>query len=170
MKTPIIEKITAANGSVICHAKIEGTLRVIFLGETLARVTWQPTDGFLEPVTWAIYPCGTNSKQNASSGVARSQVDSIITAERPFLATNFPINEKGDTMLTTKAVSVSVTSNPLRLLWSDTSSGETILADRETSAYFFEKRTGGIRHYLFRDKKDYYYGLGDKTGTPINTV
>ncbi len=42
------------------HADLEcgSQLRIVFLSETMARVSWVPRDGFREPRTWSIAPEG----------------------------------------------------------------------------------------------------------------
>lgn len=35
-----------------------GQLRVVFLSDTMARLSWVPRDGFREPRTWSIAPEG----------------------------------------------------------------------------------------------------------------
>lgn len=144
------------------HAALAGggQLKLVFLSPTMARVTWLGAQGPKEPRTWAIAP--TPGQDVPWTGRERA---SLAGFERPPLqpAAN------GD-QLSTARLAVRLlggAGQAVRLEWSDPASGQRYLADRGTSAYLSERRTGLVRHCVVRDPRDRYYGLGDKTG-PLN--
>ncbi len=131
---------------------------VQLLGESLARVTLKPADGFKEPRTWAIAPDGTpdvpwEGRDRAS--VAGFDLPKAVTT---------------DATLSTSRLCVSIQTNPLRLTWTDARDQRQIAADRVTSGYMTEARSGLVRHYLQREvgagnlALEKHFGLGDKTG------
>ena len=135
-----------------------GQLRVVFLSETMARLSWVPREGFREPRTWSIAPEGHGDVP--WEGRAR---DSLAGFERP------PVTVTGD-QLGTARLRVQLTAGPggaVRAIWSDPSSQSVLMEDRVTSAYLDERRTGLVRHSVVRHVGEHYFGLGDKTG-PLN--
>ena len=135
-----------------------GQLRVVFLSETMARLSWVPREGFREPRTWSIAPEGHGDVP--WEGRAR---DSLAGFERP------PVTVTGD-QLGTSRLRVQLTAGPgcaVRAIWSDPGSQSVLMEDRVTSAYLNERRTGLVRHSVVRQVGEHYFGLGDKTG-PLN--
>jgi alpha-glucosidase len=134
-----------------------------FLTPSLVRVCLQPAAGFREPRTWAIAP--------------RSGIDVVWQGrEREDWSgfENVKLSHSKNTSgwcIASSKMTVQVHQRPLRIEWNsvktDKTLGPTILSDRGTSAYLYEKRTGVTRHYLQRDDADKFFGLGDKTG-PLN--
>lgn len=136
-----------------------GSLQLVFLGPTLARVSWVPATGYREPRTWAIV--GHNGDDVPWEGRTRSSLEGF---QRPSLTTH------GEHGLGTARLSVeclAAANGPVRLVWRDVGTGHVVLQDRVTSAYLREQRTGLVKHSVVRDPADRYYGLGDKTG-PLN--
>ena len=137
-----------------------GQLRLVFLSDTLARVSWQPAQDYKEPRTWAIAPVA--GEDVAWQGRERA---SLAGFARPQLTA--AANGQG---LQTGKLAVHWTGgngDPVRLEWSQPDSGKVFQSDRVTSAYLSEKRTGLVRHCVVRDPREHYFGLGDKTG-PLN--
>jgi alpha-glucosidase len=137
-----------------------GQLRLVFLSDTLARVSWQPAQDYKEPRTWAIAPVA--GEDVAWQGRERA---SLVGFARPQLTA--AANGQG---LQTGKLAVHWTGgngDPVRLEWSQPDSGKVFQSDRVTSAYLSEKRTGLVRHCVVRDPREHYFGLGDKTG-PLN--
>ncbi len=134
------------------------------LGETLFRVRLRQANGYKEPRTWAIAPVSAGSKQHTQDtpwqGRARDDTAGFYVPSLDIQKTDNSITLK------TQQLTVHVNCNPLTISW-QTASGDTLLRDRATSAYFCSERTGAVRHYLQRDRAERYYGLGDKTG-PLN--
>ncbi len=159
MKALEVARAHATDDALTCTLHDGATFSVRFLGDALARVTLKPAAGFKEPRTWAINPLGNNRADVAWEGRAREVNDG-------FIVPRVSINTDG-TQAATSALTVSIAPQPLRLTWSDSKTGQTIISDRATSSYLSEQRTGGVRHYVTRDKEDRVYGLGDKTG-PLN--
>ncbi|MDI9334236.1 MAG: glycoside hydrolase family 31 protein [Cytophagales bacterium] len=142
-----------------------GTFTVQMLGESLARVTCKPKAGFKEPRTWAIAP-----QANQDVPWEGRPRESLAGFDLAGLAVDSCLRGNDSPMLSTKRLCVSVQIQPLRLTWTDARDGKPIAADRVTSSYMTEARTGLTRHYLERVvgaghvAVEKHFGLGDKTG------
>jgi alpha-glucosidase len=137
-----------------------GQMRVVFLSQTMARVTWAAGQGFREPRTWSVAPLP--AAHMPWEGRARESLDGF---QRPRVTVDLAQGK-----LATSALAVQLLGDhagALRLVWSDPTSQLTYQSDRSTSAYLSERRTGLVRHCVQRDPKEHYFGLGDKTG-PLN--
>ena len=142
-----------------------GEFAVQFLDESLVRVTLKPASGFKEPRTWAINPMPKGHGPEGISDVAWEG------RHRASLAGfDLPTVVITESSLSTPRLRVDIQTHPLRLSWTDARDGKHIAADRATSSYMTEARSGLVRHYLERviDKDhapiEKHYGLGDKTG------
>ncbi|MGB6008310.1 TIM-barrel domain-containing protein [Castellaniella sp.] len=136
-----------------------GELRLVFLSPTMARVSWQPAQGFKEPRTWAISP--VTGRDVPWDGRLRASLEGF---ERPSSLSQMP------SQLATERLAVRLlgaADRPVGLEWSDPRTGRVYQSDRATSAYLTEKRTSLLRHCVARDTAEQYFGLGDKTG-PLN--
>lgn len=143
----------AATHVATCALDDGSTMRVRFLGATLARVTIEPAGGWKEPRTWAIAPDGDvpwDGRDRAS----------LAGFDRPVTRVD------GDRFGTDR-LQVVLGHAPLRLQWHADGQAQPVLADRGTTAWLHQPRGGLLRHYLARDTDDAYHGLGDKTG-PLN--
>jgi alpha-glucosidase len=139
-----------------------GGFSVQALGESLFRVRMRPAQGYKEPRTWAIapLPAGSGTQDAPWQGRERDDLSG-------FALPAVTIAQEADAVtLGTRALSVRIQTQPLRLAWCD-AQGQALVSDRATSAYFYSERTGAVRHYLERQRDERYYGLGDKTG-PLN--
>lgn len=135
-----------------------GQLRVVFLSQTMARLSWVPRDGFREPRTWSIAPDGQGDVP--WEGRAR---ESLAGFDRP--AVKVDGHHVG-----TDRLRVALTAGlgcAVRAAWSDPTTQSVLMEDRITSAYLDERRTGLVRHSVVRHVGEHYFGLGDKTG-PLN--
>jgi alpha-glucosidase len=135
-----------------------GQLRVVFLSQTMARLSWVPRDGFREPRTWAIAPDGQGDVP--WEGRAR---ESLAGFDRPAVKVD-------GLQVGTDRLRVELTAGPscaVRAIWSDPMTQSVLMEDRITSAYLDERRTGLVRHSVVRHVGEHYFGLGDKTG-PLN--
>ncbi len=135
-------------------------LSLVFLSETMARLTWKPKSGFREPQTWSIAPQGQASDV-PWEGRPRESLEGF---QRPL------VQSLGDLTLSTGYLSARLEAKShqaVRVIWSQTGCKESLMEDRITSAYLSERRTGLIRHSVVRKNGEYYFGLGDKTG-PLN--
>ena len=163
------------------------TMTLRFLGERLARVTLKPAAGYKEPRTWSIAPLadgeravdtpwqgrdrddlagfGTPAVTARVAGVraASSAADDIEAGQADASA---PAQTHAPTLGTSKLIA-TLHIDPLRIEWRTAPGRDPFCADRATSAYLREARTGTTRHYVQRSVADRYYGLGDKTG-PLN--
>jgi alpha-glucosidase len=151
--------------AIVCHFDDGGQFTVQMLGESLARVMYKPAAGWKEPHTWAICPLPKehSPKPNADVPWTGRPRASLAGFDLPKVAAT-------DSSLSTARLTVSLQRHPLRLTWTDARNHTHIAADRVTSGYMTEQRTGAIRHYLQREVGDgnvpleKHYGLGDKTG------
>ncbi len=156
MKTLGLARLADVNPHGIKLALAGGaSFEVQVLEPSMVRVRYQPATGYREPRTWAIAP--TAGQDVAWRGRPRDELGGFSQPAAQITQAD------GKAQLTTTALSVTVDENPLALAWHD-SQGRLIFQDRATSAYFESQRTGGVRHYLQRDRAERYYGLGDKTG------
>src|SRR5512142_2547394 len=151
--------------SAICRLDDGAEMSVRFLSPTMARVTFRPRGGWREPRTWAIAPLadaagpgGSFSRDVPWHGRAR---DDLAGFERS------PVTggrvDGADTLATVR-LEVRLHVAPLRLEWRAVGAEQSVAQDRSTSAYLRQARTGAVRHYLARDPREHFYGLGDKTG------
>ena len=146
--------------AIVCNVNNGDEFTVHMLGDALARVTYKPAAGFKEPHTWAICPEANTDIDVPWAGRHRA---SLVGFGLPKVAVF-------DSSLSTSRLTVSVQTNPLRLTWTDTRKQTPIAADRLTSSYMLDQRTGAVRHYLQREvgaghvPLEKHYGLGDKTG------
>ena len=152
-------------GGADAHALLGdgGSLQLVFLSATAARVTWRPADGFRQPRTWSIAPAGDTPWQ----GRPRASLEGF---DRPRVtAADAQTKTQTQTLVGGRLAAqlLGGAGSPVRIVWSDTLTGQTVMQDRVTSAYLSERRTGLIRHSVVRDPQERYYGLGDKTG-PLN--
>jgi alpha-glucosidase len=193
MKALEVQSAGVQAQSLVCHLKEGGSLTVRLLGGSLARVTLKPAQGFKEPRTWAIAPLpsmpGAEGLKAASSSPLTHDVpwqgrerESLEGFDLPSIQVN-----EATLSLSTQRLRVDLQTHPLRLSWHDarvkpvldsaqattpsaSAASSLIAADRVTSGYMSEQRTGAVRHYLERVVgKDHtaverHYGLGDKTG------
>lgn len=135
-----------------------GQLRVVFLSQTMARLSWVPRDGFREPRTWSIAPDGQGDVP--WEGRAR---ESLAGFDRPVVMV---YGHHVGTDRLRVALSAG-TGCAVRAAWSDPTTQSVLMEDRITSAYLDERRTGLVRHSVVRHVGEHYFGLGDKTG-PLN--
>lgn len=157
MKNFAVKNLIIDSSGINCQLSDNNNFNVRFLTSTMVRVTLTPANGFLEPRTWAIAPIN-NLKTNIADvpwrGRARESLDGFILPG--ITSTTSTIN--------TNELCVEIQTNPLRLIFSDCKTNNTVIADRATTAYMANKRNGVIRHYQTRAENERFYGLGDKTG------
>ena len=159
----IAEQWTPQSNGAEINLPQRGQLRLRFLSERMARVTFKPTTGYLEPNTWAIAPQTNPTNDVPWQGRSRDDESGFTPP-----ALDQHINN-GLLSLKSSELRVELHANPLRLVWHWQHQGreQMVLSDRSTSAYLSDKRTGAVRHYIQRDDAEKFYGLGDKTG-PLN--
>src|SRR5262249_47010524 len=126
--------------------------RLFVLAEDLVRVLLIPPAGLREPRTWMVAPGGNDVPWDG-----RDRLDGAM-----FPRPAFDLHHGDQILLRTPALRVTVRLDPFGLEWS-TRGGHRFAADRASHAYACA--TGGaVRHYMTREPKDRYFGLGDKTG------
>jgi alpha-glucosidase len=137
----------------------KGQLNLSFLSPTMARVCWQPSDGYREPRTWAIAPL-SGAAQTADVAVEGRERSSLVGFTLPTL-------KQSVNTLETDRLRVRLHAGEgkaLRLEWSCPQTNKVWMSERATSAWLHEQRTGLLRHSVQRDPREHYFGLGDKTG------
>ena len=154
MKSIASVRLADTHASGLTLAVSDGSsVGIEFLEPTLARVRWRPVGGYREPRTWAIAPREDvpweGRPRDDRSGFSLPPVTVVQNADSVEARTG--------------GLSLQVRLGRLALTWSD-AVGEVVQADRPTSAYLRSERTGAVRHYLMRNRRERYYGLGDKTG------
>lgn len=143
--------------SQLARARLDdgADLSVRFLSPTMARVTLRPSAGWREPRTWAVSP--QPGSDVPWQGRERADVGGF----------ELPATSAGDGQFGTSELTVRLLPGEPRLQWHAFGAAEPALQDRETSAYLRQNRGSLVRHYLSRDPREHFYGLGDKTG-PLN--
>jgi alpha-glucosidase len=136
-------------------------LRVLLLGERLVRVLVRRPHGLRMDRTWSLSPelAGGNDPIDG-----RDRLD--LTG---FSGCAFTVEETEDAIvLSSRLVEVAIARAPLSLTWrfraDETRPFSTVLADRPTQAYLFDRATPRLQHFLVRDPNERYYGFGEKTG------
>eukprot|EP00850_Spirogloea_muscicola_P018445 SM000169S02700 [mRNA] locus=s169:6422:10778:+ [translate_table: standard] len=141
-------------GGVTCRVRAVGdaTLRVLFLRGGAPR----------HPVTYSVLP-----HPRAPGADAPWRGTPRLSAALHG-ATAFHVSEADDgkIRLSTAQLTLSVSLHPFAMEWS-AADGTVFASDRPADAYKFSKRSQAIRHCMRRDERDFYCGLGDKTG-PVN--
>lgn len=135
------------------------SLRLDILEDWLVRVAILPEAGLAVDRTWVVAPDGDTPWE----GRDRLSLDGF---SRPAAA-----HEAGEDGASAGAVvsgetRIVVEGAPLRLLFQRRAEDgwQTVLSDRERSAYHWFERRGALRHFQARRPDDRHYGLGDKTG------
>jgi alpha-glucosidase len=126
--------------------------RLFVLADDLVRVLLIPPAGLREPRTWMVAPGGNDVPWDG-----RDRLD-VAMFPRPA----FDFHDGDQLLLRTPALRVTVRLEPFGLEWS-TPGGHRFAADRATHAYACAS-VGAVRHYMMREPRDRYFGLGDKTG------
>ena len=140
------------DGARTAHAGLDdgAELSVRFLSETMARVSLRPVGGWREPRTWAIAPGG----DVPWDGRKREDLSGF----------ELPVTWAADGRFGARQLAVTLQTGPLQLQWHAFGANTPIAQDRKTTAYLRQSRGGLVRHYLARDARERFYGLGDKTG------
>ncbi len=151
----------AAQADAIAHLPGQGQLQLTFLSQTMARVSWQPADGWREPRTWAIAPCLPHQiHATADVPVQGRERGSLEGFSRPSVLAGADSLETARLRVGLQAAA----GKALRLEWSCPKTDQPWMTERTTSAWLHEQRTGLLRHCVERDPGEHYFGLGDKTG------
>jgi alpha-glucosidase len=136
-------------------------LRIVLLGEHLARVLVRRPEGLRMDRTWSLSP------ELAGGADPLDGRDRLDLTGFPDCA--FTVHETSDAIhLSSRLVELSIGRAPLALTWrfraNETAPFTTVLTDRPTQAYLFDRRTPRLQHFLVRDANERYYGFGEKSG------
>lgn len=135
-------------------------LIVDFLGDHLARLLVVRPGGLRLARTWSISP----ELGGGEEARGRLRLD-----RQGFADIAFEVEEtERAIVLQSRCIRVEIARAPLALTWQHCASAAdeftTVLADRPTSAYQFERTGAGFSHFLIRDPAERYYGFGEKSG------
>ncbi|WP_040975971.1 glycoside hydrolase family 31 protein [Necropsobacter massiliensis] len=157
MKTLISATFLKKQGNRIdiqCERDI--TLHIFVLEEDIFRIAFTRNHEFKVPHTWAIAP-----DQQDIGWQGRNKWSS-----HGFTLPDYKFKQTEKTLEISTALLKVIVHQPLYLEWQYKKDGEwkTFVTDRKTGAYLFGISNTKISHFLQRDTKDHYYGLGEKTG------
>ncbi|PTM59557.1 glycoside hydrolase family 31 protein [Desmospora activa] len=133
-------------------------VRLFVLEENLFRVLITEGEHLQEPKTWTVAPGLEDIPYEG-----RDRLDLS-----PFSLPDFRYwREKVTVTVETDQLRAVVNLKGFRITWFENHRGRwtPIACDRQTQSYNWNRSLGsGLFHYLERDRKDHYYGLGKKTG------
>jgi alpha-glucosidase len=136
-------------------------LSLFFLAPQLARVLVTPPGGLRMPRTWSLSP--ELAGQDPNDGRDRLDLTGF-TGD-----TIQHIQEDAETVtIETELMRLQIRRSPLALTWQfralPDAPFETVLEDRKTQGYSFNRGRPGFTHFLARDAAERYYGFGEKSG------
>jgi len=163
MITELNFKVTSKEHNDIIFASHHITVHLYVLEEDIFRVFIPTDDHSLLKRTWTIAP---GLEDIPLEG--RDRFDLSL-----FSLPEYQIKEDGDKVeIFTNRLKAVVELNGFIINWYAREENQwiKIANDRKTQSYNFYQRLGeGVYHYLERDRGDYYYGLGEKSG-PLNKI
>lgn len=138
-------------------------LELFGLDSHLARLLITRPEGLRQERTWSLSPeIGHDGEPDALDGRDRRDVSGF-----PGTALAVREDEAAITVETT-LWKAEIQRAPLRIDWSFRASPDDafapVLSDRESQAYWFDRRSPRLKHYLRREPAERYYGFGDKAG------
>jgi alpha-glucosidase len=163
---PLTGARLAGTGNTHVDLALEGgyAARLFLLDSHLARLLITRPGGLAMPRTWSLSPeIPWAGEPDPIDGRDRLDVSGFPGAA-------FTVSEEAETItVETAQLRVSIRRAPLMLDWQTRATPdapfESILKDRPSQAYFFDRRSNRFRHYLVRDEKERFYGFGDKSGS-----
>lgn len=157
MGSIIKAKVSQQNSTGVELSSSQGvSCRINVVSENIFRVLFENGRKLRQPNTWSIVP--RNAKDTPWNGLPKH--DCLGTF--PKVPTTTEVRESS-VILETALLKLEIFLDPLRLVWYD-KEGVNIAADRLSRPYFFSRRNNTIKHYMERNEKDRFHGLGDKTG------
>lgn len=162
---PLTGARLAATGTNHVDLALEGGYRATLhlLDSHLARLLITRPGGLAMPRTWSLSPeIAWAGERDPIDGRDRLDVSGFPGAA-------FGVTEDAETItIETATLHVVIRRSPLMLDWlfraTPEAPFESILKDRPSQAYFFDRRSNRFRHYLVRDERERFYGFGDKSG------
>ena len=163
---PLTGARLAGTGTNHVDLALEGgySARLFLLDSHLARFLITRPGGLAMPRTWSFSPeIAWSGEPDPIDGRDRLDVSGFPGAA-------FAVTEDSDAIaVETAQLRVVIRRSPLMLDWQARATAdepfESILKDRPTQAYFFDRRSNRFRHYLVRDENERFYGFGDKSGS-----
>lgn len=162
---PLTGASLAATGPAHVDLALEGgyTATLHLLDSHLARLLIARPGGLAMPRTWSLSPeIAWAGEPDPIDGRDRRDVSG-------FPGEAFTVTEDAATITIESAhLRVAIRRSPLMLEWAYRTKTdapfETVLRDRPTQAYLFDRRSRRFRHYLARDVSERFHGFGDKSG------
>ncbi|RBP02327.1 alpha-glucosidase [Roseiarcus fermentans] len=156
MKPILRARLAAADAQgVVLDCGDGAAMRIVALRDDLVRVTLLRGGTLRQTRTWSVPAHGEADTDWAGR-------DRLDDSSWPAVATDIAASPAQVT-LATRALSLTVTLDPLRLDWA--LPDRTVFAsDRETQPYWLGQGTHAFKHAMARAEGDRHYGLGDKTG------
>jgi alpha-glucosidase len=162
---PLTGASLAGTGTTHVDLALEGGYRatLYLLDSHLARLLIMRPGGFAMPRTWSLSPeIAWAGEPDPIDGRDRLDVSG-------FPGATFTVSEDDETItIETAQLRVVIRRSPLMLDWQARATPdalfESVLKDRPSQAYFFDRRSNRFRHYLVRDERERFYGFGDKSG------
>lgn len=162
---PLTGATLAGTGTSQIDLALEGGYRatLFLLDDHLARFLVMRPDGLAMPRTWSLSPeIAWAGEPDPIDGRDRLDVSG-------FPGTAFTVQEDADAITVATAwLRVIIRRAPLMLDWQTRPTPdapfESVVKDRPSQAYFFDRRSKRFRHYLVRDECERFYGFGDKAG------
>ena len=148
--------ISHQNNRIDIQCEHNVKLHLFVLEEKVIRVAFSQNDQFKVPQTWAITP---NQSDIDWQGRDRWSTEN-------FTLPVYSLEEKDQAIEIATAQLKVIVHQPLWLEWQYKcgQNWKTFATDRKTGAYLWGVSTPQIAHFLQRDVKDHYYGLGEKSG------
>jgi alpha-glucosidase len=128
-----------------------------------ARLLITRPEGLRQSRTWSLSPeIAHDGEADALAGRDRRDVSGFAGAE-------LAVAEDAGAITVSAALwQARIARGMLRIDWffraSEQEAFAPVLSDRETQAYWFDRRSPRLKHYLKRDLAERYYGFGDKAG------
>ena len=132
-------------------------MRLRILEDWLLRITLEPSDGLTINKTWMVCP-------KNPPGLSGRNRENLNCFKRP--NNSFYCNKDKTTLIGGK-FKVIIRNNPLALeisILDNNNQWKTVLSDRETGSWYWDKKHKTTSHYQLRKKGDRLYGLGEKSG------
>jgi alpha-glucosidase len=129
------------------------SVRAMAVAPWCIRVLFTPPGGLREPRTWSIAPEGDVPWSGRSRADRPAFADATLDVR----------SHDARTTIATSALRAEITLDPFGFSWLD-AAGNVFAEDRATQAYQASDRVTTLRHWMAREPRRQYFGLGDKTG------
>lgn len=138
------------------------SLAVFLLDDHLARLLVRRPEGPRLDRTWSLSPELSAGGEDPIDGRDRLDLSGFPGAA-------FTVSEdEAAIRIESRHLEITIGRAPLALAWRyrarEDAPFETVLSDRPTQAYLFDRTTPRLQHFLVRTAGERYYGFGEKAG------